>query len=641
MKDIESWTIQKSAELYGVPNWGKEYFAINESGNVEVLPHGQEGPRVDLNNLVKSTQEKGIGLPVLFRFNDILRHRVRHLYEAFSSAIRENQYSGKYFPAFPIKVNQQHGVVDVLRQAGGEFSMGLEVGSKPELIAVLAIHDDSSALLLCNGYKDREYIELALMSSKVGRRPVIIVEKFSELPLLLQVAEELGVVPEIGFRLRLSGKGSGRWERSGGDRAKFGLSIGEILKGTNLLKKEKKEHLLKLIHFHIGSQLTAISSLRAGLKEACQVYVQLKKSCPALEYLDVGGGLGVDYDGSQTAFESSMNYTVEEYARDVVSTINEVCEQADVGRPHIITETGRAISAHHSILVFDVLGIANTFRGQCEPEIILEETEQTQVTNMAQLLLSVTAKNCHETLHDALAIRNDILSQFNLGHMSIEDRARADKCYWALLKRISQLSADLHYLPEDLERLPANLTDTYFCNLSIFQSLPDHWAIGQVFPVMPIHRLSEEPTRPVVLGDITCDSDGKIDKFPDLKDVKRYLLAHNLKKGEPYFFAAFLVGAYQEILGDLHNLFGDTNAVHIEVSEDGTVEFSSVVPGDTVEEVLKYVAYQKDDLCEKWRNAVMQAVSKGNLEESESIELYNKFSNAFESYTYLGNCDNF
>lgn len=635
MEDIESWTIQKSLALYGLENWGAGYFSINDKGHVSVSPDGPEGPVLDLYELVQAMLERNIGLPLLFRFNGILRHRVRTLYKAFETAIREQDYKGSYFPVFPIKVNQQRQVVDVIRQAGLGSPLGLEVGSKPELIAVLAIHDAPGALLLCNGYKDAEYIELALMAQKAGRRPVIVVEKLSELPLLLSTAERLGIQPEIGLRLRLSGKGSGRWEKSGGDRAKFGLTIGEVLSALNLLREEGKLEWLRLLHFHLGSQLTSIDSLKLAMKEAGQVYVQLRRHCANLTLFDVGGGLGVDYDGSKTTYASSMNYTLEEYARDIVWVIGEICEEGEVPQPDIVTESGRALVAHHAVLVLNVLGIANTFTARCNPTEIIERVEESSVSNMAQLLLDLTPKNCQEALNDALQLRNDMLQQFNLGHMSIEDRAVGDECYWALLDAIRRYSTQLHYIPEDLERLPSILTDTYFCNFSVFQSLPDNWAIQQIFPIAPIHRLNQEPTRPIVIADITCDSDGKIDRFADLRDVKRYLPAHPLKNGDPYYFASFLVGAYQEILGDLHNLFGDTNAVHVEVV-DGRVEFTDVVRGDTVREVLRYVQFDKEDLCERFRTTLERAVACGDISAAESAEILKKYVSAFDAYTYLG-----
>ncbi|HMO17535.1 MAG TPA: biosynthetic arginine decarboxylase [Oligoflexia bacterium] len=633
--EISHWTIDQSRTLYNVENWGAGYFDINAGGNISVAPDGPDGPRIDLYKLVEAVKERDIELPVLFRFNGILRHRVKAIHQAFVNAIKEFDYSGKYRPTYPIKVNQMRQVVEVVRSASSDIPMGLEVGSKPELIAVLGMETDPESLLLCNGYKDENYIELALMSKKVGRRPIIIVEKLSEISLVLKVASRLNIEPEIGLRLKLAGKGAGRWERSGGDRAKFGLTIGEIVESIKILREANRLEALRLIHFHAGSQLTTISTLAASLKEATQVYVQLKKDCPNLTMLDVGGGLGVDYDGSKTNFSSSMNYTIDEYARDVVWVVSEICAAAKVPAPDIVTESGRATVAYHSLLVFDVLGIANTFARPCNPDEVIAMSKEPVVKNLASLLKEVTPKNCQESLHDAIDLRSETIQKFNLGLLSIEDRALAEQCYWAVLNSVCKHSSHLSYIPEDLERLPSMLTDTYFCNLSIFQSMPDSWAIQQIFPITPLNRLQEEPNVPVVLADITCDSDGSIDRFADLRDVKRYLPAHALRAGEPYYFVTFLVGAYQEILGDLHNLFGDTNAVHVELGLDGKPEFSNVVNGDTVEEVLKYVEFEKDELCSYWRSSLEQAVSRGSISASESGEMYRKYQRSFDSYTYL------
>lgn len=635
MSEISHWTTQNSRSLYNVENWGAGYFDINEKGNITVSPEGVEGTKIDLFELVEAVKERDIELPVLFRFNGILRHRVKTIYDAFQNAIKEYEYSGNYHPTYPIKVNQMRQVVEVVRTASDDITMGLEVGSKPELIAVLGMESELNSLLLCNGYKDENYIELALMSKKVGRRPVIIVEKLSEIQLILNVADRLGIEPEIGLRLKLAGKGAGRWERSGGDRAKFGLTIGEIVESVSQLRERGKLSCLRLIHFHAGSQLTTISTLAASLREATQVYVQLKKECPNLTMLDVGGGLGVDYDGSKTNFSSSMNYTIEEYARDVVWVVGDICKQAEVDAPDIVTESGRATVAYHSLLVFDVLGIANTFARPCNPDEIMEQSTEQAVHNLASLLKEVNPKNCQEALHDAVDLRSETIQKFNLGLLSIQDRALAEQCYWAVLNAVCKHSQQLSYIPEDLERLPSVLTDTYFCNLSIFQSMPDSWAIQQIFPITPLHRLNEQPTVPVVLADITCDSDGSIDRFADLRDVKRYLPAHSLKTGDSYYFVTFLVGAYQEILGDLHNLFGDTNAVHVEIGLDGKPEFSNVISGDTVEEVLKYVEFEKDELCSQWRTSLEQAVSRGSISATESGEMYRKYQRSFDSYTYL------
>ena len=635
MNEIAHWSIQNSKNLYGIENWGAGYFDFNNDGHVSITPDGPEGSKIDLYELVEAVKERDIELPVLFRFNGILRHRVRTIHKAFTNAIKEFNYQGSYRPTYPIKVNQMKQVVDVVRNASDDIAMGLEVGSKPELIAVLGMDADPESLLLCNGYKDPDYIELALMSKKVGRRPIIIIEKQSEINLVLDVAEKLGIDPEIGLRLKLAGKGAGRWERSGGDRAKFGLTIGEVVDSVAELRRRQKLGCLRLIHFHAGSQLTTISSLGASLKEATQVYVQLKKECPNLSMLDVGGGLGVDYDGSKTNFSSSMNYTVDEYARDVIWIVDDICNKSKVTPPDIVTESGRATVAYHSLLVFNVLGLANTFARPCDPDEVLQSSSEPVVQNLASLLKEISPKNCQESLHDAIDLRSETIQKFNLGLLSIEDRALAEQCYWAVLNAVCKHSSQLSYIPEDLERLPQMLTDTYFCNLSIFQSMPDSWAIQQIFPITPLHRLQEEPTVPVVLADITCDSDGSIDRFADLRDVKRYLPAHKLQKGDNYYFVAFLVGAYQEILGDMHNLFGDTNAVHVEVGLDGKPEFSNVVTGDTVEEVLKYVEFEKDELCFHWRSALEAAVSKGHISAAESGEMYRKYQRSFDSYTYL------
>ncbi|MBL7662770.1 biosynthetic arginine decarboxylase [bacterium] len=636
MTEIEKWNSHKSAALYGLDSWGQPYFSPNDNGTITVTPNGSEGPKLDLYDLVNQVKARGIGLPILFRFNGILRNQVDIIHRAFHTAIKEQNYTGRYTLCFPIKVNQQRHVVDILRAAGEQYQMGLEVGSKPELIAVLGLQNAESGPLLCNGYKDAEYIELALMSKKVGRRPIITIEKLSELQTVLDVSEKLNVTPEIGFRIRLSGKGSGRWEKSGGERAKFGLTIGEIVEAFETLKKKNMLSIISLLHFHVGSQITAIDALKVALREAVQVYIQLRRDCPNLTMLDVGGGLGVDYDGSKTTFASSMNYTVDEYARDIVWILGEACEQAGVPAPDIISESGRALAAHHAVLVFNALGIANSFSYTCNINEILSKTKHKTVTTLCSLYQELTPKNCQETLNDALQLRQDVLDQFNLGIVSITDRALVDEVFWGLLYQIKQKTAEMFYVPEDLERLAWLLTDTYFCNFSVFQSMPDSWAIQQIFPVMPIHRLNEQPTRSVVLADISCDSDGKIDRFADLKDVKRYLPVHAINETQPYYFATFFVGAYQEILGDLHNLFGDTNAVHVEVNNDGRIQFSDVVLGDSIREVLQYVQYDKNDLIERWRNSVEDAVDKGLVSAEESASIYRKYVGAFDAYTYLG-----
>ncbi|MFN2370477.1 MAG: biosynthetic arginine decarboxylase [Candidatus Krumholzibacteriia bacterium] len=629
------WNVAKSIQLYGFDYWGAGYFGVNDQGNAIIRPDGPGGPELDLHELVDQARQRDIRLPILFRFNGILRHRLHTLHGAFGAAMAEYDYQGSYRPVYPIKVNQQRHVVSELIRAGRDLHLGLEVGSKPELVAALALHENPDALLICNGYKDRQYLELAMMAQRVGREVIVVIEKPSEIDLLLKISREQDIEPCIGFRLRLAGRGAGRWERSGGERAKFGLNVAEIATALKLLKEHGKQDWVRLVHFHNGSQLTNISSLKQAVREAAQMYVQVSRYSPRLKYFDVGGGLAVDYDGSKTAFESSMNYTVEEYARDVVWILKEACDNAEVAHPTVVTECGRAMVAYASVLVAEVLGLANTFTTAVEAQAVPLQTEETTVLNMAQLLQDLTPKNCQEALHDAVELRQTMLSQFSLGLMSIEDRALGDQCYWALLNAINTATKELHYVPEDLRRLPALLTDTYFCNLSIFQSMPDSWAIDQIFPITPITRLNEEPKRRVVLADITCDSDGKVERFADLRDIKHYLPAHDLKEGERYCFGVFLVGAYQEILGDMHNLFGDTNAVHVDVKPDGRVAFTNVVSGDTVGDVLRYVAFERSDLVERWRHALEAAVTEGRLTARESAVLQRKYDEVFGDYTYL------
>ena len=629
------WNVAKSTQLYGFEYWGAGYFGVNAQGNVAIRPDGPDGPEVDLNDLVDAVRQRDISLPLLFRFNGILRHRLRNLHGVFSSVMQEYEYTGGYRPVYPIKVNQQRQVVTDLIEAGRDLNLGLEVGSKPELVAALAMHENPDSLLICNGYKDRQYLELALMAQRVGREVIIVIEKPSEIDLLLEISAEQDIEPTIGFRLRLAGRGAGRWERSGGERAKFGLNVAEIVDAVDLLKARGKQDWVRLVHFHNGSQLTNIASQKHALREAAQMYVQLTRFCPELRYFDVGGGLAVDYDGSKTNFESSMNYTLEEYARAVVGTLQEACDEANVKHPDVVTECGRAMTAYGSVLVAEVLGLANTFTSRVDVKAVTEGTEDDTVLAMAELLQELTPKNCQETLHDAVELRQTMLQQFNLGLMTIEDRARGDQIYWALMNAINGAARDLHYVPEDLRRLPALLTDTYFCNLSIFQSMPDSWAIDQIFPITPVSRLHEEPRRRVVLADITCDSDGKVERFADLRDIKHYLPAHDLKPDERYCFAVFLVGAYQEILGDLHNLFGDTNAVHVDVDPQGRVKYSNVLRGDSVRDVLNYVGFEQKTLSERWRRALEHAVSEGLLTARESAGLQRRYDAVFDDSTYL------
>ena len=631
-KIMESWDCQKSAELYGVDTWSEGYFAVSPGGNVVVKPE-RNGVQIDLYETVRSLTQRGIHVPILFRFDGIIRNRVQRLHEAFMKAKDEAGYGGNYYGVFPIKVNQQRHVVDTIREAGRGISLGLEVGSKPELIAVLAIHDTPGALLLCNGYKDTEYIELAMMARKLGRRSIIIVEQFYELEQALEISQKLGVEAEFGIRMKPVSKGSGRWESSGGDGAKFGLNSTEIIAAVNFLVQHGKGNWLKLLHYHAGSQITSISAIKKVLREVTRMYTEIAEICPSMCFLDVGGGLAVDYDGSKTNFQSSMNYTVEEYARDVIYAVSEACDSAGVPPAHIITEAGRALTAHNSVLVFQVIDVAPT------PEVVpqLEDppSDSELLAELRDLYGQISVKNCQETLHDASALRDDIIERFIQGDVNLIERAYADKVYWHLIAKIRKVSSDQKHLPEDVERLDEELRDTYICNFSLFQSLPDSGAIDQLFPIMPLHRLKEQPIRRAILADMTCDSDGKIDRFVDLKDVKPYLNLHPLRSNEPYYLGAFLVGAYQEILGDLHNLFGDTNAVHVDVDSLGQVHFAHVVEGDTVREALSYVQYEPADLTERLRQSIEKSLRDGSLTAEDSAKIQKRFKEALEGYTYL------
>jgi arginine decarboxylase len=633
---MEKWNISKARDLYRIDSWGSGYFDINEHGNVTVFPDGNSkdnGQGVDLYDLVNSLVKRKIEAPILFRFDGIIQHRVKYLQKAFNEAISKMQYEGVYRVAYPIKVNQQRHVVEAVRQAGSSQNLGLEVGSKPELLAALAIHDSSDALLLCNGYKDREYLELALLGRKIGRRSIVIIEQLYELEELLKIADELGVEPEIGIRMKPSTRGSGRWEASSGEKAKFGLNSDEIVWAAQKLREKGKQDCLKLLHFHIGSQITSIMSLKKALREGARVYVELSRLCPSLSFFDVGGGLGVDYDGSRTNFESSVNYTVEEYAHDVVSIIGESCRDAEIRQPDLISESGRAIVAHHALLVTEVLDVAPALG--IVNDLGPAPSDHELIEKITSLYYNLSVKNCLETLHSALEIKEEILNRFLQGDISLLERAYADRTYRHLVAKLRGVSQSLKYVPEDLEKLEGVLRDLYFCNFSLFQSLPDSWAIDQLFPLMPIHRLNEEPTRRAAIADLTCDSDGKIDRFIDLKDVKDYVLFHSPNEKESYYVGIFLVGAYQEILGDLHNLFGDTNAVHVNIDQDGEVDLTHVIEGDTIEEVLSYVEYAPSGLFENLRKSMERSVRTGKLSPEDAARIQKRYKEAMDGYTYL------
>ncbi len=630
---MDQWKVHDALETYEVRHWGKGYFGINDRGHVTVHPNKRPEQAIDLKDLVDQLQERGIQLPILIRFTDILRHRVGEIHEAFKAAITEFGYQNNYLCVYPIKVNQQRHVVEEIVDVGKDYHFGLEAGSKPELLAVLSLTNGNGGVpIICNGFKDDEFIKMAILARKLGKDIIPVVEKFTELELIVRHAEELNVRPVIGLRVKLAAKGAGRWRYSAGFRSKFGLTLTETLEAHEYLKRRGMADCLQLVHFHLGSQITNIRSIKNALTEASRVYVELHRVGAGVKYLDVGGGLGIDYDGSQTDFESSVNYTLQEYANDVVFRIKSVCEEAGVPHPIIISESGRAVVAYHSMLVFDVLGVSNFDSYTMPPEVPADSPQQ--VSDLFSMCRDLSKKNVLESYHDAVQAMDESLNLFNLGGLSIEMRALTERLFWAVCLKIHKLMKEMEYVPEELQGLGPLLSDTYFCNFSVFQSMPDSWAVKQLFPIMPIHRLTEPPTRRAVLGDITCDSDGKIDQFIDLRDVRSTLELHPFN-GQPYYLGAFLIGAYQEILGDLHNLFGDTNAVHVSLDESGEVNLDGFVKGDTVREVLAYVQYSADELMSRMRKDVERAVRTNKITLNESRQLLRFYESGLEGYTYL------
>jgi arginine decarboxylase len=628
----DPWTVTDASELYEIDRWGKGYFSIGSNGHVRV--HATKDPEraIDLKQLVDHLQLRGIGLPILIRFKDILRQRIGDIHAAFQAAIGQHQYEGRYCCVYPIKVNQQRQVVEEVLDFGRPYDFGLEAGSKPELLAVVAMTTNDTPII-CNGFKDAEFIEMAMLAQKIGRNVIPVVEKYTELGLILKYAEKVGVRPQIGMRVKLAARGGGRWQGSGGYRSKFGLTVAEVLRGLNELRALGMEDCFKLLHFHLGSQIPNIRIVKGALNEAARVYVELVKAGAGLEYLDVGGGLGVDYDGSQTNFESSVNYTLEEYANDVVYHIQTVCDDAGVKHPTIVSESGRAIVAYHSVLVFNVLGVS-AFGEEKIPETISKDEAEQPVIDLLETYQNLSNRNALEGFHDAQQALDMALSLFSGGYLPLEQRCQAENLYWAILVKLKRLVSQMDDVPEDLQGLDDVMADTYFCNFSLFQSCPDSWAIKQLFPVMPIHRLNTRPTQHAVLGDITCDSDGKIDQFIDRRDVKRTLPLHTVN-GEPYYLGVFLVGAYQEILGDLHNLFGDTHAVHVSLDDRGSVVLDAVIKGDTVKEVLDYVEFDAETLVRKLRHDVELAVRQGKISYEESGRLLQFYEDGLQGYTYL------
>ncbi len=627
----QAWTIQSSEELYRINGWGEPYFSINEAGHITVSPQGDRGGCIDLFSLVNDLKQRGLRLPLLLRFSDILADRIERLNACFAKAISRYNYDGVYRGVYPVKVNQQRQLVEELVHYGKPYQFGLEAGSKPELLIALATLKTPGALLICNGYKDAEYIETALLSQRLGQTPIIVVEQLEEIELIVTAAKKLNIQPIVGVRAKLSTKGSSHWEDSAGDRAKFGLSMWEILAVIEQLEAADLLSSLQLLHFHIGSQISSISVIKDALKEASQIFVQIAAAGANMKYLDVGGGLGVDYDGSKTNFYASKNYSMQNYAYDVVAALKETCAEKNIPVPTLISESGRAIASHQSILIFDVLNVSGTPKSKIEP---LDNSEHLVIRNLFEALENINVSNYQEIYHDATQFKEEAVSLFTFGYLSLKQRARAERLHWECCDRILKIIRQQNYVPDDLEALERDMALTYYCNFSVFQSAPDSWAIDQLFPIMPIHRLNEEPTCRATLADLTCDSDGKIDKFIDLRDVKSVLELHPFIPGQPYYLALFLAGAYQEILGDLHNLFGDTDAVHIHITPSG-YQIEHVVKGDTMTEVLQYVQYSREALLENMRRQTEKALQAHTITLDEARLLLQNYEHSLNGYTYL------
>ena len=629
---MRKWRIEDSEELYNITGWGTSYFSINDAGHVVVTPR-RDGVTVDLKELVDELQLRDVASPMLLRFPDILDNRIEKMSSCFKQAAEEYGYKAENFIIYPIKVNQMRPVVEEIISHGKKFNLGLEAGSKPELHAVIAVNTDSDSLIVCNGYKDESYIELALLAQKMGKRIFLVVEKMNELKLIAKMAKQLNVQPNIGIRIKLASSGSGKWEESGGDASKFGLTSSELLEALDFMESKGLKDCLKLIHFHIGSQVTKIRRIKTALREASQFYVQLHSMGFNVEFVDIGGGLGVDYDGTRSSnSEGSVNYSIQEYVNDSISTLVDVSDKNGIPHPNIITESGRALTAHHSVLIFEVLETATLPEWDDEEEIAPDAHELVQ--ELYSIWDSLNQNKMLEAWHDAQQIREEALDLFSHGIVDLKTRAQIERLYWSITREINQIAGGLKHAPDEFRGLSKLLADKYFCNFSLFQSLPDSWAIDQIFPIMPIQRLDEKPERSATLQDITCDSDGKIANFISTRNVAHYLPVHSLKKTEPYYLAVFLVGAYQEILGDMNNLFGDTNAVHVSVNEKG-YNIEQIIDGETVAEVLDYVQYNPKKLVRTLETWVTKSVKEGKISLEEGKEFLSNYRSGLYGYTYL------
>ena len=629
---MRKWRTDDSVELYNIAGWGLNYFSVSEKGNVAVTPR-KGGVSVDLKDIIDELQFRDVTTPMLLRFPDILDNRIEKIFNSFKVASEEYGYQAQNFIIYPIKVNQMRPVVEEIVSHGKKFNIGLEAGSKPELHAVLATNTDADSMIICNGYKDEDYIELALLAQKMGKRIFIVIEKLNELKLVVSMAKRLKVIPNVGIRIKLASIGSGKWEESGGDSSKFGLNSSELLDALELLESKNMKECLRLIHFHIGSQVTKIRRIKNALREASQFYVQLRNMGYNVDFVDIGGGLGVDYDGTRSAISgSSINYSIQEYVNDSISAIVDVSNKNNLPHPNIITESGRSLTAHHSILIFEVLETNTIPSWNKDDELTGDEHEL--VRDLYAIWNNLSQPRILESWHDAQQIREEALDLFSLGLIDLTTRAQIERLFWSVAEEAHGIASTAKHAPEELRMLSKSLSDKYFCNFSLFQSLPDSWAIDQIFPIMPIHRLDEKPERYATLQDITCDSDGKIDNFISTRNYAYHLPVHALKGKEPYYIGVFLVGAYQEILGDLHNLFGDTNAIHISIGDDG-YHIDKVIDGETVAEVLEYVQYNPKKLVRTVETWVTGSVKEGLITAEEGKEFLSNYRSGLYGYTYL------
>jgi arginine decarboxylase len=631
---MRKWRVEDSRELYNTSGWGIGYFDINEKGHAVASPFKDKGPQIDLKEVLDELSLRDVSAPVLLRFPDILDHRIEQISQCFDHATKEFGYQGKCYNVYPIKVNQQRPVLEEMVQHGKKFNIGLEAGSKPELHAVLAIMDNPESLIICNGYKDEEFIELALLAQKMGKRVFLVVEKLNELRLIKNVAARHNIQPNIGIRIKLASSGSGKWEESGGDQSKFGLNSAELIDAIEFAQREGLAPCIKLIHFHLGSQITNIRKIKSGLREVAQFYIQLQQMGLAIEFVDVGGGLGVDYDGTRSAGANSVNYTIQEYANDVVYSLAQAATKAGMNHPNIIAESGRALTAHHSILVFNVLETAGQPFWKEEEHPIGEDAHET-VRDLQAILKNLSNNSMLEYWHDALQIREDVLDRFNIGLVDLRTRAMAERLFWSVATKVHLIASEMKSPPFEVKSLAKLLAQKYFCNFSLFQSLPDAWAIDQIFPVMPLQRLDEEPTANVTLQDITCDSDGQLDRFISKGELSRSLPAHTLGHAEPYYMGVYLVGAYQEILGDLHNLFGDTHAVHVKCDGKGGWHIDQIIDGESVADVLDYVQFSAKKLVRDLETWVAGCIKEGRISSQEGKEFLAIYRSGLYGYTYL------